>query len=70
MDMAAILVIWPGLFVYTLVPISYRCFIENLALIGQAVSEKKIFNCYDNIHVYCPGVGQTSLWGPLFFSES
>ena len=27
---------------YTLVPPSYRCFISNLDLIGEAVSEKKI----------------------------
>ena len=32
---------------YTLVPPSYRCFIENLALIGQAVSEEKIFEIVD-----------------------
>ena len=28
---------------------------KNLALIGQAVSEK-MFEYYGNIHVYCPGV--------------
>ena len=43
MGMAAILVVYPRLFIYTLVPTSYRCFILNLALISQAVSEKKIF---------------------------
>ena len=32
--MAAILVMWPGLFINTLVPPSHRCFIY-LALIGQ-----------------------------------
>ena len=31
------------IFIYTLVPPSYRCFIVNLALIGLAVSEKNIF---------------------------
>ena len=41
MAMVAILVMWPGLFIYTLVPPSYRCFISNLALIGQAVSDKR-----------------------------
>ena len=41
---------------YALVLPSYRCFISNLALIGQAVSEK-IFEYYGDIHVYCPGVG-------------
>ena len=34
----AILVMWPELFMYTLVPPSYRCFIENLAWIGKVVS--------------------------------
>ena len=36
---------------YTLVPTCYRCFISNLALIGQAVSEK-IFKYYGDIYVY------------------
>ena len=36
-------VLEPIIYIYTLVPTSYRCFIYNLALIGQAVSEKKIF---------------------------
>ena len=36
---------------YKLVPLSYRCFLSNLALIGhQVVSE--IFEYYGNIHVY------------------
>ena len=29
--------------------------IQNLALIGQVVSEEKMFEYYGNIHVYCPG---------------
>ena len=33
----------PGLFIDTLVPPSYGCFIQNLALIAHAVSEMKIF---------------------------
>ena len=41
----------PGLFMYTLVPPSYRCLISNLALIGQAVSETKIFELYGDVHV-------------------
>ena len=41
---------------YTLVTLSYRCFISNMALIGQAVSEK-IFEYDADMHVYCPGVG-------------
>ena len=46
---------------YTLVLPSYRCFMLNLALIGQAVSEDKMFEVYGNIHVYRPGMG------PIFF---
>ena len=33
-----------------------KCFMWNLALIGQVVSEKN-FEYFCNIHVYCPGVG-------------
>ena len=57
MDMVVILVITPGLFTNTLVPPSYRCFISNLPLICQAVSEKKIFEYDGDMHVYCPRVG-------------
>ena len=39
MDMAAILVIWPGPFEQSFVPPS----IWNLTLIGQAVSEEKMY---------------------------
>ena len=51
---------------YTLVLPSYKCFISNLALIGQAVSE--IFKYYGDIHVhvYCPGVGSDQPMGPIF----
>ena len=57
----------PEFFKYTLVPPSYRRFIQ--ALIGRAVSEEKRFEYYGNIHVYCPGVGADE---PLqsIFSES
>ena len=41
----------------------------KLALIGQVVSEEKMFEYYGNIHVYCPGVGAYEPLGP-FFSES
>ena len=34
---------------YTLAPPSYRCFISNLALVGQVVSEKKTFEYYGDI---------------------
>ena len=56
MEMVVILVKTPGLFTNTMVPPSYRCFILNLALIDQAVSEKIIV-----IYMYiAPGRGQTS----------
>ena len=43
----------------------------NMALIGQAISEEKIFEYYGNIHVrvYCPGLGADEPLGS-FFSES
>ena len=43
MGMAAILVMWPGPFIYTFVPPSQGGATYNLALIGQAVSEGKMF---------------------------
>ena len=43
MGMAAILVMWPGPFIYTFVPPSQGGSTYNLALIGQAVSEEKMF---------------------------
>ena len=43
MGMAAILVMWTGPFEQTFVPPSHGGFIWNLTLIGQAVSEEKIF---------------------------
>ena len=42
---------------------SYRCFIQNLALIGLGVSVEQVFEFYGNIRAYCPGVGQTNLGG-------
>ena len=53
---------------YTLVPPSYRCFISNLALIGQAVSEK-IFEYQHDIHVYYPRVGSDQPSGVKLFSR-
>ena len=55
---------------YTLVGPSNRCFTLNLALIGQVFSEKKIFEYYSDIHVYCPRVGAHQPLGSIFFSES
>ena len=43
MGMAAILVMWPGSFEQTFIPPSHRGSIWNLTLIGQAVSEEKMF---------------------------
>ena len=43
MDMAAILVMWPGLFEQTFVPPSHKGAIWNLTLTGQVVSEEKMF---------------------------
>ena len=34
---------------------------------GQAVSEKIIFECHGNIHVYCPGVGANQPLGSKCF---
>ena len=42
----------------------------DLTLIGQVVSEEKMFEYYGNIHVYCPGVGADEPLGSIFFSES
>ena len=36
----------------------------------RAVSEKKIFEYYGSIHVYCPGVGADLPLGSILFSES
>ena len=44
MGMAAILVMWPGLFEPTFVPASYGVSIWNLSLIGPVVSEKMFEN--------------------------
>ena len=41
--MAAILVMWPGLFEQTIVAPSHRSSIWNLTLIGPVVSEEKMF---------------------------
>ena len=68
MGMATILVMRPGLFMYILVPPSYRCFISNLALTGQADSEE-IFE-YHRINIQpqiAPAWGHTSLRGLNFF---
>ena len=45
MGMAAILIMWPGLFEQTFVPPSHRSSMWNLTLIGQAVSEEMFKEC-------------------------
>ena len=67
--MAVILVMLPGIFINTLVLHFHRCFLENLALIGQAVSEKKIFEYYCSIHVYCPVVVAYQSMGSISFQN-
>ena len=57
MGMAAILVMWPGPIRYTFFPPSQGGSKWNLALVGQAVSEKKMFENNSHIHVYSPGAG-------------
>ena len=47
MGMAAILVMWPGQFEQTFVPVSYGVSIWNLSLIGPVVSEEKMFENVD-----------------------
>ena len=43
MDIAAILVMWPGLFEQIFVPLSHRSSMWNLTLIDPVVSEEKMF---------------------------
>ena len=47
MGVAAILVMWPGPFEQTFVPASLVVSIWNLSLIGQVVSEEKMFEIVD-----------------------
>ena len=56
---------------YTSVPLSYRCFISNLALIDQTVSEKMIFYIMITYMYIAPGirVGQISPWCPNFYQN-
>ena len=48
MGVAAILVMWPRCREQTFVPPTQAGFTYNLALIGQAVSEKKMFEIVDD----------------------
>ena len=47
----------------------FEGFYHILALIGQVVSEEKMFEYYENIHVYCPGVGAYELLGTILFQD-
>ena len=47
MGVAAILVMWPGPFEQTFVPVSEEVSIWNLSLIGPVVSEEKMFENVD-----------------------
>ena len=49
MGMAAILVMWPGPFEQTFVPLSQEGSTWNLASIGPVVAEEKMFENVDNI---------------------
>ena len=40
---------------------------KRLALIGLAVSEKKMFQYYGHIHVFSPGAGADNPLGPKYF---
>ena len=52
MSVAAILVMWPGPFEQTFVPPSHGDSTWNLTLIGQAVSEGKIFRVWTTTSAY------------------
>ena len=52
MGMAAILVMWPGLFEQIFVPPSQGGSTWNLSSIGSVVSEEKMFENVDNTHTY------------------
>ena len=43
MGMAAVLIVWPGTFEQTVVPLSHRSSKWNLNVIGPVVSEEKMF---------------------------
>ena len=67
MGMGAILVMRPGPFIYTLFPPSQGGSTLILALIGQGVLEKKIFENGGHIHVYSSGAGADNPLGSNFF---
>ena len=45
-----------------------KCRARRLALIGQAVSEKKMLEYFVHIHVYSPGAGADNPMDPKIFS--
>ena len=48
-------------------PLSKEALHKNLALIGQAVLEKKIVENGGHIHVYSPGAGADKPLGSIYF---
>ena len=38
-------------------------------MIGQAISEKKMFEYYGHTHVYSPGAGADNPLGPKYFHK-
>ena len=54
MGRAAILVMWPGPFEQTFIPLSQGGYTWNLASIDPVVSEEKMFENVDNVHTYPP----------------
>ena len=58
-------------------PVSRRVFVtgkiqincKKMVFVGQAVSEKKRFEYYGNIHVNCPGVGADEPLGSNCFQN-
>ena len=69
MGLAAILVMWPGPFIKKNVPSSEGDTKWNLALIGHAVSEKKMYvPLFSNM--YSPGAGADKPLWSMFFNNS
>ena len=45
------------------------CLTLSLALIGRAVSRKKMFEYFGHIHLYSTGAGADNLLGPKYIHE-
>ena len=68
MGTAAILVMWPGPHILKVLP-SKKGSTWNMALIGQAVSEKKMFENNGYVHVYSPRAGADNPLGSILFHK-